>query len=193
MNVLVISILAMASAKKLDDEFQSMFSAVTDFKSCMSTKLASVSSRVDMVESQSLASMSISEIKCLVSTVKSISQKDDCLESDRVKDRLQIEALQTHLEYGTARFELSPPGVVICSPCDHVRVCLEHIVAASVGFGGFANVYNLLAGANMMIEASPTFAEAVKSQKDVSGTNMPQDKALVHYSFMSNIPGIFSE
>jgi hypothetical protein len=189
-NVSVTAVSAMASANKLDDEFQHMFSAVTDFKSSMSAKLSSVSGRVDMVESQSLASMSTSEIERLVSTVESMSQKVERLEGDRVKDRLQIEALQTRLESGTARFELSP-GVVIRSPRD-VRVYLERIGATSVGFGGFADVYNLLARANMMIEASPTFAEAVKSQKDVSGTNMSQDEALVHYSFMSNVPGIFS-
>ena len=72
-----------------------------------------------------------------------------------------------------------------------VRAYLERIGATNVGFGGFADVYNILACADMMIEASPSFAQAVKSQKDVSGTNMSQDEALVNYAFLSNVPEIF--
>ena len=113
------------------------------------------------------------------------------MEKDRLRDPIEIEALQCRLESGTACFELSQ-GVVLRSPRD-VRLYLERIGGAtSVGFGGFADVYNILARADMMIEASPSFAQAVKSLRDVSGTNMSQDEALVNYAFLSNVPAIFS-
>ena len=184
------SIAASLDINNLDREFQAMFTSISAFKSTMSDKVAAMSNRVDFVESQSLASMSTPEIARLVESVESMSNRVSMLEKERIRDRIEIEALQTRLETGTARFELAP-GVVLRSPRD-VRLYLEKIGAVNVGFGGFADVYNVLARCNMMIEASPSFAEAVKSQKDVSGTNMSHDEALVNYSFQSSVPGIFS-
>ncbi len=174
----------------LDKEFQAMFTSMSSFKSTLTDKLTSVSNRVDLVESQSLASMTAAEIARLVESVDTMSEKVSKLEKERIKDRIEIESLQTRLETGTARFELCP-GVVFRSPRD-VRVYLEKNGAFNVGFGGFADVYNVLARCNMMIEANPTFAEAVKSHKDVTGTSMSHDEALVNYAFQSNVPGIFS-
>ena len=184
------SISAGLDVRTLETEFQAMFSAMSGFKSSMSEKLTTVSNRVDLVESQSLSSMTSLDVARLVESVEDMSLKVDRMEKDRIRDRAEIESLQTRLETGTARFELAP-GVVLRSPRD-VRLYLEKIGAVHVGFGGFADVYNLLARCNMMIEANPTFAEAVKSQKDVSGTDMSHDEALVNYSFHSNVPGIFS-
>ena len=189
-NLSSISVSAGAAVANVEGEFQSMFEAVSAFKNSVGAKLSSIGSRIDMVESQSLSSMSLSEIERLVSSVENMSSKVTQMEKDRLRDRIEIEALQTRLESGTARFELSP-GVVLRSPRD-VRLYLERIGATSVGFGGFADVYNILARADMMIEASPSFAQAVKSLKDVSGTNMSQDEALVNYAFLSNVPAIFS-
>ena len=185
-----VSVNSRAAVANVESEFNAMFQSVSAFKNLVGTKLSSLASQVDLAESQSLSAMSLPEIERLVSSVELMSSKVSQMEKDRLRDRIEIKALQTRLESGTARFELSS-GVVLRGPRD-VRCYLERIGATTVGFGGFADVYNILARADMMIAASPSFAQAVKSQKDVSGTNMSQDEALVNYSFMSNVPGIFS-
>ena len=61
------------------------------------------------------------------------------MEKNCLRDRIEIEVLQTRLESGTARFEISP-GVVLRGPHE-VKFYLEKIGAASIGFGGFVDVY----------------------------------------------------
>ena len=109
---------------------------------------------VDMIESLSLSAMSLSEIERLVISVDNMSSKVTQMEKDRLRDRSEIEALQTWLEFDTDQFEISP-WVVLRGPCDVRLYLAEKIDATSVGFGGFLDMYNILACADMMIEASP--------------------------------------
>ena len=110
-NISAVSVSAGTAVANVEGEFQSMFESVSAFRNSVGAKLSSLGLRVDMVKSQSLSAMSLSEIENLVGSVEIVSSKVAQMEKYRIKDRIEIEALQTRLESGTACFELSP-GVV---------------------------------------------------------------------------------
>ena len=182
------------AVSKLTSEFNSMFNAVTTFKTRVGSDITHLSNKLAALEAGALAgtagTSNPAEIAALQTGFAEIVTRVEDLERNRLKDKAMIDALQTRLEVGSQRFELRS-GKVVRSARD-LRAAIIADSATGMDFGGFVDVYNVWLRAINKGAGNPSMLDALKTMKDVKSVGLSEDEAFVVHSFAGTLPGSIS-
>ena len=183
-----------AGVSKLTAEFDSMFKAVTSFRTRIGNDLSHLSNKLGALEAGSVGgnpgSVNPARFDALVSQMDDMVARIEDLEINRLRDKATIDSLQTRLEVGSQRFELRS-GAVLRSARD-LRAAIIAESAAGIDFGGFADVYNVWLRAINKSAGNPSMLDALKTMKDVKSVGLSEDEAFVVHSFAGTLPGSIS-
>ena len=182
-----------SAVSKLASEFESMFSAVSSFKSTVGMEINHLSNKLASLEAgtgDTSGGSNPAEIAAITDMMNIMSARIEEMERERVRDRAAIDSLQTRLEVGSQRFELRS-GTVLRSARD-LRAAIIAEAAEGIDFGGFVDVYNVWLRAINKSVGNPSMLDALKTMKDVRAVGLSEDEAFVVHSFAGTLPGSIS-